>query len=107
MPHRISYAHGVLAEQPKFLVIGRVVHRNHSTVASRDELAWMEGKARDVAVGSADFFPLACDIDFAPDGACRVFDYGKVELSSESKNGVHIAGHPHLMNRHDRGNSPD
>jgi hypothetical protein len=97
----------MLAEQPKFLVMVGIVRRNHSSVAGRDELSRMEGKAGNVAVGFADFFPLARHIDFTPDRACRVFDYGKVELSGKDKNGVQIAGHSHLMNRHDRSDPSD
>src|SRR3990172_3468923 len=107
MPHGIRHTYGMLAEKTKLPVMVGVVCRYHSAVAGCNKLPGMKRKTGDVAVRLAKFFPRACDIYFTPYCTCRVFNHGKAKLSGKRKYGFYVAGHSHLMDRHDCGYSSD
>jgi hypothetical protein len=91
----------MLPKQLKLTVEIRVGRRQHSALASRDDLARVEGETRYRPVSFANPFPFSVHTDFAASSTSRVFDQDNVMTGCKWNKSRKIARHPHLMNRKD------
>src|SRR5690606_7013425 len=93
----VGHRHAVLSQQPEERVPLRVAGGDHAAVPDGDDLAWVEGEARDVCVRAADAIPGGVRPYLGTDGASRVLYDRDVGAPCNLQDGGEVTGHAHLV----------